>query len=299
MDANTQLQDHWTIGSLLRWAAGYFGRHDIDSPRSTGEILLAHALDLERIDLYLRHDQPLTGDELARFKTLARRRVRHEPVAYIVGEKEFWGLPLTVSPHVLIPRPETECLVETVLENILPKDDDTPRQVLELGVGSGAITLALAKERPWNRYVALDRSLSALALARENARRHRLDGRIDFFVGDWLHALNGPSSNFFLIVSNPPYIARADLATLAPEITEYEPVGALDGGPGGFDDIGRILGAAAEFLTPAGHLVMEIGYDQAPAVQAMAEATGGYLPAVVGRDYSGLDRVVHLQRRAL
>lgn len=291
--------DRWTIGSLLRWAAGYFGGYDIDSPRSAAEILLAHALDLERIDLYLRHDQPLTGDELGRFKTLARRRVQREPVAYIVGEKEFWGLPLTVSPHVLIPRPETECLVETVLEKVLPKDDGTPRQVLELGIGSGAITLALAKERPWNRYVALDRSIPALALARANARRHRLDGRIDFLVGDWLEALDSQSSDFFLIVSNPPYIATADLATLAPEIAEYEPVGALDGGPGGLDEIGRILRAVPEFLAPAGHLVIEIGYDQGPAVQAMAEATGCYMSAVVGRDYSGLDRVVHLQRLAL
>ena len=291
------MPDPWTIGTLLPWAAGYFGRHDIDSPRSAAEILLAHVLGVGRIDLYLRHDQPLAADELERFKALVQRRILREPVAYIVGAKEFWGLSLTVSPQVLIPRPETECVVEAVLEKVLAKDGRTPRQVLELGVGSGAITLALATERPGNRYVALDRSLGALVCARRNARRHGLDDRIAFFVGDWFDALGRRAPGFDLIVSNPPYIATADMATLMPEIRQYEPVGALDGGFDGLHDIGRILRAAPEFLAPTGHLVLEIGYDQAAAVQAMAEATGRYGPAVVGRDYSGHDRVVHLQPR--
>ena len=283
----------WTIDSLLRWAAGYFDSRHIDSPRATAEILLAHGLGMARIDLYLRYDQPLTDDELGRFKTLVQRRVRREPVAYIVGEKEFWGLELAVSPHVLIPRPETECVVETILDRTLASKPARPQRVLELGVGSGAIVLALAKERPGNHYFALDRSVGALALARENARRHGLDQRIAFFAGNWFQTL-APAQRFDLIVGNPPYIASGEMMHLAPEIRQYEPAGALDGGADGLTDIERIIQEAPGYLTPAGHLVLEIGYDQGEAVKVLAEATGKYLPPQVKSDYSGHDRVVHL-----
>lgn len=289
----------WTIATLLQWATGYFSRNDIDSPRSTAEILLGHALGLARIDLYLRHDQPLTDHELARFKPLVQRRARREPVAYIVGEKEFWGMALAVAPGVLIPRPETECLVETVLEKTLPTKGGTPRRVLELGVGSGAIVLALAKERPENRYVGIDRSAATLNLARRNARRHGLADRIALAAGDWFRALRPDGKGFDLIVSNPPYIASGVLSTLAPEIARYEPALALDGGDEGLDAVALILSQAPAHLGPGGHLVLEIGYDQADAVRRLAEATGAYGDVNVRRDYSGHDRVVHLRRRML
>ena len=249
--------------------------------------------------MYLRHDQPLADDELARFKPLVQRRIRREPVAYIVGEKEFWGMALAVAPGVLIPRPDTECLVETVLEKALPADGGTPRRVLELGVGSGAIVLALAKERPENRYIGIERAVPTLNLARQNAQRHGLADRIAFLAGDWFGALRPDENGFDLIVSNPPYIASGVLADLAPEIVRYEPQPALDGGDEGLDDIGRILSRAPAYLVPGGHLVLEIGYDQAGAVRRLAEATGAYGEMTLRRDYGGHDRVVHLRRRML
>ncbi|MCX5881344.1 MAG: peptide chain release factor N(5)-glutamine methyltransferase, partial [Deltaproteobacteria bacterium] len=206
----------WTILSLIKWATGYFTSHGIDSPRATAEILLATLLNLKRIDLYLRYDQPLLNSELSEFKSLIKRRVNREPVAYIIGKKEFWSLDLEVNPNVLIPRPDTETLVEEALRCLGPVDSppNSDRRVLELGTGSGAIVLALASERSAYHYVATDISLKAIDIARRNARHHQLASAVQFVAGNWLDLFSPNKPVFDMIVSNPPYIPSDDIAGL-------------------------------------------------------------------------------------
>ena len=195
----------WTILKLLNWAASYFTSHDIDNPKSTAEILLSHALELRRIDLYLQYDRPLNRDELSAFKQLVQRRRNREPVAYIVGNKEFWSLPLVVTRDVLIPRPDTECLVETALGILDHEPAGSPLRILDLGTGSGAIVLSIASQCQGPVYFASDISEKATALARTNAMENGLT-QVHFFTGDWLAPLRTSTKPFDLIVSNPPYI---------------------------------------------------------------------------------------------
>ncbi len=285
----------WTIRSLLEWTRAYFDSHAIDSPRAAGEILLAHALGLRRIDLYLRYDQPLNPDELQRYKALVIRRVKREPVAYIVGAREFWSMELHVTPDVLIPRPETECLVEAALTRLQAAGETGVRSVLELGTGSGAVVLALASQCPGHRYVASDRSPRAAAVALGNARRHALGDCVAFVCGDWFTPLAPRRALFDLIVSNPPYVSSADIGRLQPEIQRYEPVEALDGGPDGLGPIRRLVAEAPEYLKPGGWLLLEIGCDQQAAVVRIAGRCGRYEAISVGRDYAGRPRVASMR----
>lgn len=286
----------WTILKLLKWTASYFKSHDIDSPRATAEILLAHALKLRRIDLYLLHDQPLSSPELARFKALIKRRIKREPVAYIVGSKEFWSLELSVTQDVLIPRPETECLVEAVL-SMLPEASPGPKYILELGTGSGAIILALASERPNHLFFASDHSIKAVKLALQNANRHNLAGKINFFAGDWLRPLNANYHPFDIIVSNPPYIQTGVIPKLQPEIYQYEPVMALDGDQDGLYSLRYIISQAHIYLNKGGGLLLEIGHDQKDDVREIIESCGYYEDPVFMKDYSGNDRVVQTRKK--
>ena len=285
----------WTLLQLVRWTTDYFQKHRIATPRSEAEILLAHSLGLRRIDLYLNHDQPLEKEELQRFKMLIKRRLSREPLAYITGTREFWSLDLAVNPAVLIPRPETECLVEAVLP-FLDNPRRSPHRVLDLGTGSGAITIALAREHPQHRYVAMDRSPEAVALARRNACAHGVDDCIRWFCGDWHTALAPRDTVFDLIVSNPPYIRSGDLTTLQPEIHEHEPLLALDGRADGLHSLRRIIEAAHRHLTVGGRLALEMGWDQADAVRAIAAGLDCYGPVRVVKDYSGLDRVAMMEK---
>jgi release factor glutamine methyltransferase len=287
----------WTILNLLNWAASYFASHHIEQPRATAEVLLAHTLGFNRIDLYLRYDQPLHQDELTHFKTYIKRRLNAEPVAYITGEKEFWSMPFTVTPDVLIPRPDTECLVEAALALLLETEKTPPERVLELGTGSGAIVIALASERPSVQFFALDRSVPAIRIAQQNARRHGLANSIRFFCGDWFLSIRS-GVLFDVIVSNPPYIQRDEIARLQLEIVRYEPHGALDGGPSGLDALKEILYRAKAYLAPKGYLLLEIGYDQKAALAEIVREVGGYDPAVFLKDYGGFDRVAKLRRMA-
>ena len=285
----------WTILKLVRWTTDYFNRHHIENARNDAEVLLAHALKVRRIDLYLNHDKPLSEAELGRFRELIRRRRSREPVAYITGMREFWSLELKVDPAVLIPRPETECLVEAALP-LLETGDDRPRRVLELGTGSGAIVIALAHERAQHRYVAMDRSPAALQLARENARRHGCETRIAWFCGDWDGALKHDLCLFDLIVSNPPYIPSGDIDGLQPEIQRYEPRTALDGSADGLACLGRIIQAAPRLLANGGWLALEMGCHQAAPVRALSEAAGSFKETRIVKDYSGLDRVAMMRK---
>jgi len=284
----------WTILKLLNWTASYFASHGIEQSRATAEILLAHTLGLKRIDLYLRYDQPLHLEELTRFKTYIKRRVNAEPVAYITGEKEFWSLPFRVTPDVLIPRPDTECLVEATLA-LLPETDKIPlKRILELGTGSGAIAVALASERRAAQFFALDRSFSAIRIARQNAERLGLSDRIDFFCSDWFESIQSDIL-FDMIVSNPPYVKQDEISRLQPEIARYEPRGALDGGPHGLDALEAIIFRSKAHLVPKGYLLLEIGLDQNSSVVQIARKAGGYEKAVFFKDYSGIDRVTQLR----
>ena len=289
----------WTILKLLEWATSYFRSRDIESPRASAEILLAHALNLQRIDLYLRYDQPLDGDELNRFKVLLKRRAKREPVAYIVGRKGFWELDLKVTGDVLIPRPETECLVERALEILSAASAPTGQRILDLGTGSGAIILALASQQPDQLYFASDVSLKAIEIARDNARRLDLVQHVCFFGGDWFAPLGPESGCFDLIVSNPPYIRSGELEGLQPEIVNFEPAHALNGGGDGLASLGRIIDQAHQYLKPGGMLLVEIGHDQQTAVHRITQQCGQYDQFKCTLDYGGRDRVVEMRKKML
>jgi release factor glutamine methyltransferase len=293
----TQDNSQWTIIKLIRWATSYLQSHDIDSPRATGEILLAHALQLNRIDLYLKYDQPLVADELQKFKSLIKRRINREPVAYILGVKEFWSLDLAVNENVLIPRPETECVVEVALDQLAQKTSRPPQRILDLGTGSGAIVLALASQQPRHLYFASDRFRSAVETACRNAGRHDLGRKIHFFVGDWLSSLTGARPGFDLIVSNPPYIPSREIGGLQPEIHQFEPIAALDGNQDGLGCYRTIVASAHNHLNPGGVLLLEIGHGQREDIRQLAVDCGRYEGFSCSKDYSGYDRVVWMRKR--
>ena len=284
----------WTILNLLKWTTDYFKSHEIESPRADAEVLLAEALKIGRIDLYVRYDQPLTTVELSLYKSMIKRRVRREPVAYIVGAKEFWSMDLCVSGDVLVPRPETECLVEKAL-SLIPEDVDL--QILEIGTGSGAIALALASERPRCRIIASDLSIKALDTAGKNAGIHGFSERMHFLCGSGSLPFKEDGRPFDLILSNPPYIRTDEIEGLQPEIVRYEPRMALDGGPDGLDCIREIIGSAHRFLKPKGFLLLEIGYDQRRSVEKIVETVGCYETVAIEKDYSGYDRVALIRKK--
>ncbi|MBW1840235.1 MAG: peptide chain release factor N(5)-glutamine methyltransferase [Deltaproteobacteria bacterium] len=291
----------WNILKLLKWTTSYFKSHDIDSPRATAEILLAHALKKKRIDLYVEYDQPLSDRELSLYKSLIKRRVDKEPVAYIVGEREFWSMDFVVTRDVIIPRPETECLVEAVL-SLLPGEsgdgpDRKPKRILELGTGSGAVILALACHRPHHFFFASDRSTRAIALAKQNAKRHNLDEKSRFFAGDWFAPIDRTGRRFDIILSNPPYIRTGAIGGLQPEVRRYEPMIALDGDEDGFGCLKRIIEDAPFYLGKKGSLLLEIGHDQKDGIRRMIDDTGSYEDVEIVKDYSGYDRVVRMKKR--
>jgi release factor glutamine methyltransferase len=300
----------WTILEILRWTADYFRDKGVSEPRASAEVLLAHVLGLSRLDLYLRYDQPLAPEELARFKALMVRRREGEPVAYLTGHKEFWTLDFQVAPGVLIPRPETEILVSAALEaareeNIgagLKPDPETGRGGqarlwgIEIGVGSGAVVVALAKELPQLDWLALDLSAAALMVARDNARRHGVGGRLHFVRGDLLSGLK-PVPRFALMVANLPYVPRAAWEQLPKDIKDFEPREALLGGEDGLDLIRLLVRQAQHYLPPGGRLALEVGAGQAGPVLELLQATKAYEQLESLQDYHGVQRVVRGRRR--
>lgn len=283
------MEEKWTILKVLQWTMEYFSGKGITQPRSEAEVLLAHVLGLERIQLYLNYDKPLSAEELAVFRGLIRRRAAFEPTQYITGRQEFWSLDFEVTPAVLIPRPETEIIVEKALEII----GDGPSLVLDLGTGSGAIAVALAHERPEIRVVAADKSLSALAVAKRNATRHQVADRVLFVAADLFQPF-APGPVFNLIVSNPPYISDAEFLDLAPEIANYEPESALrGGGTRGLGMIRKILQQFHNFSSPDGAILVEIGLGQAELLDR--ELSAGRRKFDFIEDYSGIKRVLYVR----
>ncbi len=302
-------EPHWTILKLLRWTTDYFQDKGVLEPRASAEVLLAHVLGLSRLDLYLHYDQPLAPEELAAFKSLVVRRREGEPVAYLTGHKEFWSLDFQVGPGVLIPRPETEILVSLALEAAKEftagqdsrKTENGKRKAppwgLEIGVGSGAVVVALAKELPHFNWLALDLSAAALAAARGNARRHGVAARLDFVQSDLLSALK-PVARFSLLAANLPYVPRSEWEQLPRDIRDFEPQEALLGGEDGLDLIRCVLEQAHRYLLAGGCLALEVGAGQAQPVLALLQQAGAYEQVEALPDYQGIERVVRARRRA-
>ncbi|MBW1916504.1 MAG: peptide chain release factor N(5)-glutamine methyltransferase [Deltaproteobacteria bacterium] len=286
----------WTIMELLCWTTSYFHHKGISEPRASAEVLLAHCLGRGRLALYLQHDQPLSTAELANFKELIRRRLAGEPTQYITGHQEFWSLDFLVNPAVLIPRPETEILIDTVLKQVQQPDFPLAQgPLLDLGTGSGVLAIVLARELPVARFVALDLSAAALAVAQENARRHQVVERIGFIRGDLFQPL-APRPTFSVIISNPPYVPTREWQHLPREIRHYEPRAALDGGPDGLAVIRRLVSEAHQYLIPGGLLALEVGQGQASAVLDLLLQQGAYAPAETRYDYQKIQRVVFARR---
>ncbi|MGM9581829.1 MAG: peptide chain release factor N(5)-glutamine methyltransferase [Anaerovibrio sp.] len=296
--AGGQPQEVWTIGRILKWTEGYFQKAGLDSPRLDAEVLLSYVLKKERIFLYVHFDQPMEEAELAAYKGCIKRRVQHQPVAYITGHKEFMGLEFKVTPATLIPRPDTEILVEAVLQRLKAGKDAENSLIADIGTGSGAICLSLLNYLPKLQAVTVDISPEALAVAEENAEVLGLSERIEFLQGDMLEPLKAQGERFSgrlsAIVSNPPYIPRGDIAGLEPDVRAFEPMGALDGGEDGLDFYRRLLADGAELLQADGFLAMEAGIHQAQQLKAMAEGSLQWGRCEIIRDLAGIERVVVL-----
>lgn len=277
--------DPWTIGTLVTWAIEDFRARGIENPRLDAELIVSHALSITRTQVIMERDRPLGGAELERLRALVKRRRAHEPIAYLRGEREFYGRPFRVDKRVLIPRPDTETLVTVALERT--KAISLSARVLDLCTGSGCVAITVAKERPTTDVLGVDVSDEALAVARDNARRLGAM-RAVFRKGDLFEGLAG---RFELITANPPYIPSPEIPTLAEDVRNFEPHLALDGGEDGLAIIRSILKDAARFLVSRGALAMEVGFGQAPAVADLFRAAG-YDDVAIERDYARIERVV-------
>lgn len=289
------LDDHprgpWTTRRLLAWTADHFARKGIDSPRLAAEMLLAHVLGVARLKLYMDPDRPASALERAAFRQLVERAAEHEPVDYLTGQAPFFSMLLHVDPTVLIPRPSTEALVEHVVQHARRTPGFASPVVFDLGTGSGAIAIAVARHVLNCRVVATDISHEALALARDNARRLGVADRIDFRDGDLFDALP-PGQRATYLVSNPPYISDQEWDDVPPNVKRYEPERALRGGVDGLKIVRRILDGAAAHLARPGQLVMEIGSARKQAVLELAAAQHDLSNAHVLADHEGLPRVL-------
>jgi release factor glutamine methyltransferase len=260
----------WTLLELLRWTTNHFTERGIESPRLDAECLLAQALGVDRMRLYLDFDKPASPSERATFRDLVRRRADERvPVALLVGEKEFWSLPIRVTSDVLSPRPDTETLVSTALD-LLPEPEVEAR-VLDLGTGSGAVALAIAKERPKAQVTATDLSVEALKIAEFNAQVLEMSDRFRFVEGHLFEPLAG--KEFDLVVSNPPYLAESERSELAPELA-HEPEMALFAGSDGFEVLRELVAEVAHFLAPGGGFAVELAPAQAPIVAQWCHEAG-------------------------
>lgn len=287
------MTETWTIGRLIPWAAQHLQKYGVSAPRLSGELMLTRVLGCTRVDLYLRHEQPLDSQELAAFKAMILRRRAGEPLAYILGRREFYGLDLAVGPGVLVPRPETEHLVEEALRRL--RDQESPR-LLDLCTGSGAVALACLHERPGLTAVGVDISPEALDFARQNAANLGLAERVQWLQGDLWEPLAAAGGFFEVITANPPYVRQDEWEGLPAEVKGFEPRQALVSGPEGLDLIGQIVQGARAFLRAGGWLFVEMGAGQAPAAQALARGVGIYEYVGTVKDLAGIERVLVCQR---
>jgi release factor glutamine methyltransferase len=320
------MRDTQTVAQVLTWAEAELVALHLQSPRLDAEVLLAHSLSLNRAGLYARLHSILSLSQITTFQQLIHRRLQHEPGQYITGIQEFWSLDFTVNPDVLIPRPETELVVETALRLIsqasslksqvsslksqvsslksqvssLPSPIRNPQsaiRILDVGTGSGCIAIALATELPTAEIWATDISAGALAVAEANAHRHNVHHRIRFLHGSVFAPLADQPQGFDVMVSNPPYIARDDLLTLQPEVRDWEPRHALDGGNDGLDFYRQLLNEAPKYLTPNGWLVLEIGHGQEVVLMPMIQGHTEFADNCCVSDYEGRGRIIAARKR--
>lgn len=282
-----------TVDAARRALAAFLKDNDIETPELDARLLIGAALDLDHTGLATQAARVVTGDESDIISSFARRRTAHEPVARIIGRKEFWGLDLRVSAATLVPRPDTETVVDAALE--IFRGATQPLRIADIGTGSGAILLALLSEFPCAAGIGTDISAAALATAELNARRLGLAGRASFVRCDYASALSGP---FDLIVSNPPYIRSADIAALDRDVRDHDPHLALDGGADGLDAYRAIVPQAAALLGPDGALIVETGHDQGVQVSELMHASGLTLARPPKADLSGIYRAVMGQKAA-
>lgn len=275
-----------TILEVIKKTTDFFAAKGVDSARLNAELLIGHALGLKRMALYLQFERPLSEPELEKIRPLVRRRALREPLQYIVGETEFCGLKLKVDRRALIPRPETELLVENVVGTWVTP----PSSILDLGTGSGAIALALAQKFPDARVVAIDASEEALALARENAQGLGLVPRVEFRRSHWFDDLSA-AAKFDLIAANPPYLSAEETASTAPEVRGFEPASALTAADGGLADLRAIIAGAPKFLAAGGMLALETGIAQHTALLKLA-MDAGFSRVESRPDFTGRDRFV-------
>ncbi|MEM9884045.1 MAG: peptide chain release factor N(5)-glutamine methyltransferase [Planctomycetota bacterium] len=283
----------WTTRRLLHWTTGHFERAGVDSPRVAAEMLLGFVLGVERLRLYMEPDRPASAAERERFRGLVQRAAGQEPVDYLVGHAPFFGLQLAVSPAVLIPRPSTEAIVERVLQDERGRDRRDGLRVVDIGTGSGAIAVTLAKHLPDVSVVATDVSDEALAVAKANAETIGVSERIDFRGGDLYQPVAG--ERFDWVLSNPPYISDAEWADVLPNVAEHEPVGALRAGADGLDVLRPLIAGAGGRLLPKGRVLFEHSFSQGEATRSLAAATGGaggLRDVETLKDHEGLDRVL-------
>ncbi|MGB7160423.1 MAG: peptide chain release factor N(5)-glutamine methyltransferase [Tepidisphaeraceae bacterium] len=290
----------WTVRRLLEWTSQFFTRKNVDAPRLSAELLLAHVLNVPRIKLYTDYERALGEHDLARFRALVQRASEQEPIAYLTGKAHFFNLEFEVGPGVLIPRPDTETLVENVLQLARNTPGFESPRVLDLCTGSGCIAAAIAHRLGSAVVMAIDKSEKAVAIARKNLERLGLAGRVSVEQGDLYEPLSRvvDAAPFNLIVSNPPYVPTNQLAALDRNVRDYEPPEALDGGLDGLTLHRRILEGAADRIVPGGRIYLEIGYDQGPASREMADHYAERFDDVrVLKDYAGHDRVLTARRR--
>lgn len=273
----------WTTLKVLEWTKEFLASRGVENARLEAEWLLCAATGLDRVGLYLNFEKPLDDEELAAYRAMVARRGRREPLQHILGTQEFCGLEFEVTPDVLIPRHDTETLVNEALARM-----PDAGSVLDIGTGSGCIAIALARRLPGVPVTAVDISEAALTVARRNAERNTV--AIEFLAGSLLEPVAG--RHFDLIVSNPPYIPSSDIPALEPEVRDFDPRGALDGGADGLDVYRILIPAAAACLNPGGWLLLEVGAGQAADVARMVQTAGVYGEPVITSDGGGIERVV-------
>lgn len=284
--------DVWNVARILDWTTGFLKQHGSDTPRLDSEILLAFTRKCKRIQLYTNFDTPLTDGERAQMRDLVKRRSQAEPVAYLVGHREFFGLDFKVTKDVLIPRPDTETLVVELIDKA--KSFDSTR-MLDLCTGSGCIAIAAAVNVPTVRCIATDLSTAALQVARENAERHKVGERIELHEGDLFSAIP-TGSQFELIASNPPYIPEGEIAQLDADVRNHEPLQALRAGPDGMLYLNQIVAQASRFLVSSGWLLLETGIEQAPLTADAVSQRSEFTDTRIIKDLGGHPRVVVAKR---
>jgi len=286
--------ESWTILRMILWSAEYLKNKGVETGRLDAEWLLAAALGVDRLQLYLKYDRPLSSEEREAFKPLLRRRAGREPLQYIIGRTGFRELELKTDPRVLIPRPETEVLVQEVLDWASAGAES----VWDMGTGAGAVALSLAAEGTWTRVVATDVSPEALSVAADNAERYDLGGHVEFREGSLFEPLE-EGERFDVIVSNPPYIAEGEKGELQPEVRDWEPPEALFAGADGLDVIRQLVAGAPKHLLSGGLLALECGLGQAEGIAADVQATGAFGAVRIRVDLTGRPRFVTAERGAV